>query len=111
MTPTPTNLYEELVAADAQGERALMTLWPGDQFYFRKKWHTIHSMQWHSDRQRIIVKCEEPTGPARTMKGLHGKEISYQPRRTFLLFGIDTFLSMLSDEHFVSENPAQQEVW
>lgn len=40
-----SSLLDELVAADAQGERALCSLWPGDAISYRGEFHTITSMQ------------------------------------------------------------------
>jgi len=84
-----TSPLEDFVTADAQGERALFTLWPGDSFLFRGEFHEILSMQ-IVPPQSISVKTDT---------GHH-----------FLLHGLLVFPTMLSDEHFQKES-GDQKVW
>jgi hypothetical protein len=102
---------DELVAADAQGERAVMSLWPGDQFYFKGRFWEIAQMQWHQDRARIFITTSEPEAESYMLVGLDGREIVHQPRKSFLLHGLVTVPAILSEEHFVSEHPEMQEAW
>lgn len=107
---TTTSLLEELAAADAQGERAVSTLWPGDEFYWKKRFWKIERMQWHDDRKRVYVITTEPEGEPYELVNLKGETISYQPLITFLLHGLVLFPAMLSDEHAREEQPAEG-VW
>jgi hypothetical protein len=78
----------DLYAAEAQGERALHTLRPGDGFIFRGH-HMIARMQWNEGRRDIFVTTTPEDG--------------YPKGRTFLLNGLLMFPAFLSDEHFAAE--------
>lgn len=85
-----TPLLDELIAADAQGERALCTLWPQDQIYYRHEWHTILSMQLVKPR---AISFKTDTG------------------HHFLFDGYLIFPAMMSDEHAAQERAGEPEVW
>lgn len=84
------SLLEELQAADAQGERALASLWPQDQILYRGEFHTIISMQLVPP-QSISFKTDT---------GHH-----------WLWNGYLVFPAMLSDEHARAERTDDNEVW
>lgn len=97
-------LLDRLTDADAQGERAVASLWPGDQFYFRKQFWTIHQMQWHPDKERLYVRTTTPEGEAYPLINQQGEQWGvHQPLVTFLLYGMLLFPAMLTDEHFEAE--------
>lgn len=111
MTTTPiSSLLDELIAADAQGERALMTLWPGDEFYYQGTWHHIDVLQWHSDRRQLFVVTDEAVGDPYPLTTMDKEEVLWQPRRTFLFNGSLIFPAMLSDEHADAER-SDLETW
>ena len=83
------SLLEELQAADAQGERALYTLWPGDSFLYQGEFHEVTSMQLVPP-QDISIK---------TKAGRH-----------FLLRGMLVFPALLTDQHAEAERN-DEEVW
>lgn len=95
----PLSLLDELIAADAQGERAVRSLWPGDSFYYKGEYHLIHSMQLDLDKQFIFLRCDPEGEPYLVAGKLH------QPRKLFRFHGWLLFPSILSDEHFKEENP------
>lgn len=107
-----TNLLEELQAADEQGERAISSLWPGDRFYYKKRFWEVLRLQWHNDRQRLYVTTTQPEGDPYPLPMLHGEGVQmFQPLKTFLLYGLSLFPSMLTDEHFSEEHPETQPGW
>lgn len=91
----PDDVLAELRAAEAQGERTIMSLLPGDSFVFRG-YHTIKQMQWDSSRESVFVTTHPEEG--------------YPKGRTFLLGGLLMFPSFLSDAHFEAEK-AKNEDW
>lgn len=86
---SPNSLLDELAAADAQGERALYSLWPGDAFLYRKDFHTITSMQLVEPR-RLSLKTDT---------GHH-----------FLFDGYLVMPALLSEEHLEAER-ADHQIW
>lgn len=108
MDPTDP-LLAELIAADAQGERAISSLWAGDQFYFRGAYHTVASLQWEApNKQRLVVRTETPQGDPYFLANI-GRE--HQPVLTCCFDPLLLFPSILSDAHFKAENPEDNEVW
>jgi hypothetical protein len=89
----------ELADAEAQGERTVASLWPGDQFYFRGHFWTANTLQWHTDRQSIFVRASRLDDDEGTVN------------KTFLFGGLLVFPALLTDEHFRAENPHLQEGW
>lgn len=102
---TNTSLLNELVAADAQGERAIISLRPGDQFLYRGAFHTIARMQLTVDQQSVIVTTTEPVGEPYLVAGE-----MFQPLVQFIFHCYLIFPAMLTDEHFSEENP-DRAVW
>lgn len=102
-------LLDELIAADAQGERVVLSLWPGDQFLFKSEYHMIRSMQLQNAGRMVFIVTEEVTG-SQEMTTLTGETVEVQRYKTFLLYGMLLFPALLSDEHFKDENP-DLEVW
>lgn len=88
-----------------------MSLWPGDQFYFRHEFWEVQRLQWHNDSRRLYVTTTVPEGEPYDLVGLDGETFTYQPHKTFLLYGALMFPAMLSDEHVQAETPELQEAW
>lgn len=84
-----SSLLEELAAADAQGERALYTLWADDQILYRGEWHTI-----------VLMQIVPPQRVAFTTDTGHH----------YIFDGLLLFPAMLSEKHFQAE-AADQKVW
>jgi hypothetical protein len=110
------SLLEEWVEADAQGMRAIRSLWPGDSFYYRGSFHEIYSMQQDLDPQFIWLRCEPEGEPylVPTHRLVDGERLPYegeqrlhQPRKLFRFWGYNVLPAILSDEHFRQENPDQ----
>lgn len=116
----PASLLDELIAADAQGERIVASLWPGDQFYHKGEFRTIHSMQLDYERMIIVTTTEEvgepyPVPTHRLVDGeripWEGEQKLHQPRRTFALGAEIMVPAILLEEHFREEHPDEEQVW
>lgn len=101
-------LVAELIEADAQGERVISSLWAGDQFYYRGEYHTVASLQWETPNHRLIVRTETPQGKPYFLASI---EREHQPVLTFSFDPLLMFPAILSDQHFLAENPDDNEVW
>lgn len=97
MQTNPNALLEELLAADAQGERAISTLKPGDQFLYRSTWWLVDQMQFQH-RGYVRVDCSAADVDEATMS------------ETFLFGSFISFPALITDDHFAAENPTE-ETW
>lgn len=106
-----SQLLEQLQAADAQGERAVMSLWAGDQIYLFGDFHTIERLQWDTDRSSIWVTTDEPQGEPYELSFEGREPYMYQPKVMYRLPGTLLLPTLLSDEHAAAESGSDNEVW
>jgi hypothetical protein len=97
------SFLEQLYEADRQGQRAIASLWPGDQFVYRGQTHTVAKLQWDQSRRKVFVTTAEPVAEPYPFTKLAGTEALHQPRRTFLFDAMLLFTSFISDEHATAE--------
>ena len=97
-----SNLLERLYEADRQGQRAISTLWPGDQFIYRGETHTVSRLQWHN-RTQIFIFTTISHGGGVLVSTLDGTEEIRDEGRTFLFDAMLLFPSFISDEHAEAE--------
>ncbi len=75
-------ILDDLIDADASGERVIASLRPGDEFWYHRKMHTIERIQVMPDRKTMRVRTD------------HGE---------YLLHGMLMFPAILTDEHAQEE--------
>jgi hypothetical protein len=83
-------MLEELNDADAAGMRVISSLWPGDQFWYKKHMHTISKIQMMVDKKTCRVATD---------------------RGEYLLHGMLMFPVILSDEHAGEESSDGMWLW